>query len=422
MTFQREREETSERVELYSDEEDYSSAEEGSDSEPMENPLDDISSQIRRPRLSRPMKGRTSSSKMGLGSSAAARQRNIRQKFVALLKRFKVPDAEDLDQEQVDTIDLEGKLEEGSVDPAEIEDLFDELESFSDSDGPGIPGDSASIGSTPKPSLKPFFNSSRNLLHEAVVSANTPGHGGSDRQSDDSSKEGVSDSHPETLTDPEFSDPPLVTSSPPQSGDEVKPTSGKEKTPGKSKLFAREKHSAFSLKQQKIGSAISSGLTGVVGYASKDNRDQIRGTSMNTGSNDYRSLVGTNYAQTDNVAPRKVLLEQLSRVLPSDGDNLVGLPDQIILANTCDRQAAHVATKLEERGGHRVVCTAGPADVRATLTCLVAKLQRFCNTKTQSPPLIKVVLIGSDTFVNSLLRTYVEVFSSKPPDWQSYLR
>ena len=55
------------------------------------------------------------------------------------------------------------------------------------------------------------------------------GHGGSDRQSDDSSKEGVSDSHPETLTDPEFSDPPLVTSSPPQSGDEVKPTPGKEK-------------------------------------------------------------------------------------------------------------------------------------------------------------------------------------------------
>ena len=84
--------------------------------------------------------------------------------------------------------------------------------------------------------------------------------------------------------------------------------------------------------------------------------------------------------------------------------------------------AAHVATKLEERGGHRVVCTAGPADVRATLTCLVAKLQRFCNTKTQSPPLIKVVLIGTDAFVNSLLRTYVEVFASKPPDWQSHLR
>lgn len=49
-------------------------------------------------------------------------------------------------------------------------------------------------------------------------------HGGvgSDRISDDSSKEAVSDSHPDTLTDPEFSDPPLVTSSPPQSGDEIR--------------------------------------------------------------------------------------------------------------------------------------------------------------------------------------------------------
>lgn len=49
-------------------------------------------------------------------------------------------------------------------------------------------------------------------------------HGGvgSDRMSDDSSKEAVSDSHPDTLTDPEFSDPPIVTSSPPQSGDEVR--------------------------------------------------------------------------------------------------------------------------------------------------------------------------------------------------------
>ena len=173
--FQRGQEEPVERVELYSDEEDYTSGEEGSDSEPMENPLDDIPSQIRRPRISRPLKSRSGSSKSGLGSSAAARQRNIRQKFVALLKRFKVPDTEDLDQEQVDKIDLESKLEEGSVDPAEIEDLFNELESFSDSDGPGIPGDSASIGSTPKPSLKPFFNSSRNLLHEAVVTANIPG-------------------------------------------------------------------------------------------------------------------------------------------------------------------------------------------------------------------------------------------------------
>ena len=85
--------------------------------------------------------------------------------------------------------------------------------------------------------------------------------------------------------------------------------------------------------------------------------------------------------------PRKALLEQLGRILPaSDSDTL---PDQLILANTCDRQGAHLAAKLADYG-HRVICTAGQADVRATLTCLVAKIQKFCNTKTQNPHLVKV--------------------------------
>ena len=151
--------------------------------------------------------------------------------------------------------------------------------------------------------------------------------------------------------------------------------------------------------------------------------------------------------------PRKVLLEQLSRVLPADGGDGVGsLPDKLILANTCDRQGAHLAAKLQSEaamsaatggppassssspspsggaagggGGNNsgVICTAGPADVRAALTCLVGKIQKFCHTQTQSPPSVRVALIGSDTFVNSVLRPYVEVFSSKPPDWQGYLK
>ena len=161
-------------MEIYSDDDDYTSAEEGSDSEPMEHTLDEIPSQIRRQnRTSRSLKGRREGASKSVHNSAAARQRNIRQKFVALLKRFKVAeDTEELDQEMhVDKIDLDRQLEEASVDPAEIEDLFDQLESLSDSDGGAgnIHGDSGSIGSTPKPSLKPFFNSSRNLLNEAVV-------------------------------------------------------------------------------------------------------------------------------------------------------------------------------------------------------------------------------------------------------------
>lgn len=57
----------------------------------------------------------------------------------------------------------------GGVDPTEIEDLFEELEDLSDS-GPEI--DTMSISSTPKPSLRPFFSSSRSLLQETL---NVPG-------------------------------------------------------------------------------------------------------------------------------------------------------------------------------------------------------------------------------------------------------
>ncbi len=37
-------------------------------------------------------------------------------------------------------------------------------------------------------------------------------------------------------------------------------------------------------------------------------------------------------------------------------------------------------------------------------------------------PSVKVVLLGSDVFVNSLLRPYVDLFSTRPPDWQGYLK
>lgn len=43
----------------------------------------------------------------------------------------------------------------------EIEELFEELEDLSDS-GPEL--DTMSVSSTPKPSLRPFFSSSRSLL------------------------------------------------------------------------------------------------------------------------------------------------------------------------------------------------------------------------------------------------------------------
>nr|CAD7431840.1 unnamed protein product [Timema monikensis] len=115
--------------------------------------------------------------------------------------------------------------------------------------------------------------------------------------------------------------------------------------------------------------------------------------------------------------PRKVVMEQLGRVLPPDDT----IPDHLTLVNCADPQGSLLASKLQERQ-QKVVGTLGPADIRAAVICLVSKIQKFCNSNAKPPSPIKVLLAGSDSFVNSVLRHYVEQLSFKSPDWQNYIR
>lgn len=85
------------------------------------------------------------------------KQRNFKQKIVALLKRFRPED------------ELEGVRRGQGVLRGErdLDALFQELESLSCGEESGQDIDSISIGSTPKPSLRPFFNSKQdNVLGE----------------------------------------------------------------------------------------------------------------------------------------------------------------------------------------------------------------------------------------------------------------
>ncbi|XP_043505885.1 phosphofurin acidic cluster sorting protein 1 isoform X2 [Polistes fuscatus] len=291
-----------------------------------------------------------------------ARQRNLKQKFIALLKRFRVSEDLDHDQEEIGQ-----KLSGGDM---EIEELFDELEDLSDS-GPEL--DTMSVSSTPKPSLRPFFSSSRSLL--------TPPHSerGVDRQSDDSSRRADSDSHPENWTDHEANDPPsIVAGSPPKSEQPNK----NESSDRRSRLFTRDRGTPGSSKSKKHSLSVDLKPSG----------------------------------DSSSSEPRKVLVEQLSRVLPDDS-----LPEAVSLISLADPGGAVLAARLQERN-HKVLTTASPADIRATFTCLVTRIQKFCNSSAKPPSPIKVVIAGGDSFVNAVLRHYVELLSFKPPDWQNYLR
>ncbi|XP_077281116.1 phosphofurin acidic cluster sorting protein KrT95D isoform X3 [Temnothorax americanus] len=326
-----------------------------------------------------------------------ARQRNLKQKFIALLKRFRVSEELEHDQEEIGQ-----KLSGGDM---EIEELFDELEDLSDS-GPEL--DTMSVSSTPKPSLRPFFSSSRSLLappHSVVtnedtgtISATTTcqqpagqstkekhrvGHTtperGVDRQSDDSSRRADSDSHPENWTDHEANDPPnYVAGSPPKSTEQPNKSESSER---RSRLFARD-----------------------------------RGTPGSNKSKKHSLSVDLKPSSDLNTEPRKALVEQLSRVLPDDS-----LPEAVSLVSIADPGGAVLAAKLQERN-HKVLTTASPADIRATFTCLVTRIQKFCNSSAKPPAPIKVIIAGGDSFINAVLRHYVDLLSFRPPDWQNYMK
>ncbi|GAB6022099.1 hypothetical protein CHUAL_006242 [Chamberlinius hualienensis] len=349
------------------EEEEFSSNEDGSDSEPM---MDDTLG------LTGPVIPNKAGSRKML--PPAARQKNFKQKFIALLKKFKVTD-EGLDSEQ-DHEELEQKIDQ-EMDPLEFEDLFDEIDDLSES---GAEMDNMSVSSTPKPSLRPFFSSSRSLVDSADRTV-------ADRLSDEGSKKADSDSHPETWTDHEHSDSQMVAGSPPKGGfsDESANKRLSSSSEKKNKLFTKDKSTSF-----------------------KDKNKQMQQTIRDKSSIDHSNSL----CQTDN-NPRKALLDQLTKILPTEDY----IPDYIILVNTAELIGQTFAQKLLEKQ-YRVITTCSVADVRAVIVCLMGKIQKFCNSNAKTPLPIRVVIGGSDSYINSILRPYVEQMSGKPSEWLTYMK
>ncbi|XP_023931579.1 phosphofurin acidic cluster sorting protein 2 isoform X1 [Lingula anatina] len=296
------------------------------------------------------------------GHPRMARQRNLKQKFFDLLRKLKVSE-EVLDSEQ------DPELGDQLHSQQEIEELFDELEDLSDS-GPEM--DNLSVLSTPKPSLRPFFTNRAQSV-EALEPTKEPA---ATYHSDDSSKKNDSDGHGDDL-DPELSE---QTPAPSQLHKAEKPGS----PVAKGKKLSRDR--SISLKEKKV---------------KKENRPAER-----------RSSVGNN----DNL-PRKILLDQLGAVLQSDEH----LPEYVIFVNACEGQGQLFSHKIQERH-QKVICTCSNADVKATIQFIVNKIQKFCHSNSRNPNPIKLAIVGNDSYVNAILKPWVEQFAAKSPDWQGYIR
>uniref|UniRef100_A0A8C5RCK7 PACS1 protein n=1 Tax=Laticauda laticaudata TaxID=8630 RepID=A0A8C5RCK7_LATLA len=358
-------------IDNYSEEEDdsFSSEQEASDDAVQGQDLYDEEDEMRKPKKARRKMIRTTS---------MTRQPNFKQKFVALLKRFKVTD-EVLDS---DPVDQTQEVEE------DLGLLYDSLEECNNSDsGPEIE-DNESVHSTPKPTLRRFF--------EGVS------HSGSQTE--------ISSLHSQKGQERESGSPELEAndSCPGGAAETVLKESSMDRLAQLSNVSKPEFPATVSPSK-----AENKQLWRPRSMSVKD-RQNSKSHSDRTGSLDSE---GSPDSRQNSQVPRKSVYDQLNQILVSDEQ----LPESIILVNITEWQGQYLCDQLQEHK-QPMVSTCSMADVQAAFNTIVSRIQRYCNCNSHMPPPVKVAVAGDQSYLSIVLRFFVEQLASKTPDWLNYLR
>ncbi|XP_033107940.1 phosphofurin acidic cluster sorting protein 2-like isoform X2 [Anneissia japonica] len=294
-----------------------------------------------------------------------AHRRNLKQKFISLLKRLKVAsDESDTDQYQFP----------GQAANADDDSLYGDLDELNMSDSePDVDLDDVSIESTPKPVLRPFF--SQNI--------------------------------PTSVTEAEVMD--IVKRKTSENGFNQE----SEDTPSDESLQLNEQPPPKSVS---VGTLALSSSGGANGGQKNINRPRSSSNKEKQGQRQTHRSNSLNYSDHTQEEARKSLADRLSLLWPHNDS----IPEKFILVNATEWQGQVLSHKLQQEK-HRVVCTFSSADVEDTMLFLVTKIQKFCNQNPKVPRTIKLVICGGEGYVGTILRPYVEQFSTKSPDWQKYV-
>ncbi|RXN24474.1 phosphofurin acidic cluster sorting 2-like isoform X2 [Labeo rohita] len=336
-------------------------------------------------------------------------QPNFKQKFVALLKRFKVSD-EVLDSDPVDQTQ-------------EVEDLdllYDSLEVYNQSDSGPEMEDNESLLSTPKPKLKPFFEGMSHSssqteigsLHSQKSQPREPTSTCGDLLTVDKNR-AAGGRYPD--------DPKVVDSA---AGELVEDEAGGGVATCDASMSWDVSAEKLAGTVGKLCKAESQTLMSPSKTDSKLQR-RPRSTSMKDRQNSKAQSDRTSSIESETSpdsrlitqVPRKSVYDQLNQILNSDEH----LPENIILINTTDWQGQYLNEILQEHK-QPIVSTVSPADVQAAFNTIVTRIQRFCNCNAQTPPTIKVAVTGDQSYLSTVLRCFVEQLANKTPDWLSYIR
>ncbi|KAM8793775.1 LOW QUALITY PROTEIN: phosphofurin acidic cluster sorting protein 1 [Eudromia elegans] len=345
----------------YSEEEDesFSSEQEGSDDALPAQELFYEEEELRKVKKAR----------RKLPASASARQPNIKQKFVALLKRFKVSDEVGVSPPHPTPwvpagapMGAVGQVSRARMRAVaeDLDELYDTLDLLNGSDSGAEPDDTDSVRSTPKPRLRPFFeglsqSSSRTELgalgRDGAGSSTQGGtaevgapHKGGGRPPEDGGQD------PEVLEAGGDPEPPLEPGGVPE----------KLKTP-----LRGSRGEAASPTQ---------------GGAPPRERQHPGVPGERRGSSDL----------------------ERSPELPA---------------------GTHFVARLlrREQKGPLVAAATG-AELQGALGALLARIQRYCRCNAAAPPPVRLVLVGAQGAQSHLLRGLVRLLGTRGPAWLRYLR
>ncbi|XP_026092245.1 phosphofurin acidic cluster sorting protein 2-like isoform X4 [Carassius auratus] len=383
------------------DDDSYSSEQEASDDAVQGQDLYDEDDDVqRKPKKSRRKMIRTTS---------MTRQPNFKQKFVALLKRFKVSD-EVLDSDPVDQTQ-------------EVEDLdllYDSLEVYNQSDSGPEMEDNESLLSTPKPTLKPFFEG---MSHSSSQTEIGSLHSQKSQPREKTSTGGdLLTVDKNRMAGGRYPDDPTVVDS--TAGELVEDEAG-------GSMATCDPSISWDVSTEKlpgtVGKLCKAESQTLISPSKTDSKLQRRprSTSMKDRQNSKAQSDRTSSIESETSpdsrlitqVPRKSVYDQLNQILNSDEH----LPENIILINTTDWQGQYLNEILQEHK-QPIVSTVSPADVQAAFNTIVTRIQRFCNCNAQTPPTIKVAVAGDQSYLSTVLRCFVEQLANKTPDWLSYIR
>ncbi|XP_029522400.1 phosphofurin acidic cluster sorting protein 1 [Oncorhynchus nerka] len=393
-------------IDNYSEEEEesYSSEQEGSDDPIHGQYLYDEEDEVRK---KKPRRKLTS-------NASITRQPNIKQKFVALLKRFKVSDEVGFGLEHVSSEQIQ-EVEE------DLDELYDSLEMYNPSDSGPEMEETDSILSTPKPKLRPFFEGmSQSSSQTEITSLNSRGGSlgrdacfspqGEQRpvemkhsRSRNLEVETLSETDTLELTDQEmFPEGPCITVSgaeKPRTPLKSSKSGGGQTMPsprldGRGPTPKQKRQSSTPMKERQLSKPISEG-------GRTNSSDSERSPELGHSSQ----------------VLRKAVYDQLNQILLSDA----ALPESLILVNGTDWQGQYVGEQLQVQR-HPVVCTCSGAEIQAVLSAVLTRIQKFCNCNSSMPRPVKVAVVGSQSYLGAILQFFVTQLASKTSDWLNHLR